>query len=72
VSTHGGKRAGAGRKPLDPMDRTVPLTISVPSWLRDRLRGDAEVCDMSVSALIVAILTSRSGLFPRRTNPFAD
>jgi hypothetical protein len=36
-SQHGGKRAGAGRKPIDPDARTVVLAVSVPGSLLERL-----------------------------------
>jgi hypothetical protein len=31
--THGGKRAGAGRKPIDPNDRAIVVAVTVPSEL---------------------------------------
>jgi Ribbon-helix-helix protein, copG family len=34
---HGGKRVGAGRKPIDPDARTVVLAVSVPGSLLERL-----------------------------------
>ena len=34
---HGGKRTGAGRKPVNPEGRTVAITASVPEGLVERL-----------------------------------
>jgi hypothetical protein len=31
--THGGKRAGAGRKPIDPDDKAVVVAVSLPGEL---------------------------------------
>ena len=36
-SQHGGKRIGAGRKPVDPEIRSVTLAVSVPGALLERL-----------------------------------
>lgn len=52
---HGGRREGAGRKRLPPEERTVPVAVSMPRWLRDKLRKKAGE-DASVSALVVAAL----------------
>ena len=38
---HGGKRAGSGRKPLDP-DGAVKLVVAVPASLLERLDAVAE------------------------------
>jgi hypothetical protein len=35
--SHGGKRAGAGRKPANPEGVTILVTVSVPGGLMDRL-----------------------------------
>lgn len=37
AKTHGGKRAGAGRKPTHPEGVTMLITVSVPSGLVERL-----------------------------------
>ena len=39
---HGGKRAGAGRKPANPEGATSPIAVSVPSALVDDLDEYAE------------------------------
>ena len=37
AKTHGGKRSGAGRKPIHPEGVTILVTVSVPSGLVERL-----------------------------------
>ncbi len=39
---HGGKRAGAGRKPESPDGPTVLVAVTVPSGLMDQLNALAE------------------------------
>jgi hypothetical protein len=39
---HGGKRPGAGRKPVNPEGRTVVVAASVPGELVDDLDGVAK------------------------------
>jgi Ribbon-helix-helix protein, copG family len=34
---HGGKRAGAGRKPIDPKSQSVTIALSLPESLLERL-----------------------------------
>jgi hypothetical protein len=34
---HGGKRIGAGRKPIDPESRSVTVSLGVPESLLERL-----------------------------------
>jgi len=39
---HGGKRKGAGRKPVNPEGKTVVVAASVPSELVEQLDGVAK------------------------------
>ncbi len=39
---HGGKRAGAGRKPLDPGEPTTTIAVTMPTGLVERLDAVAE------------------------------
>ncbi len=39
---HGGKRAGAGRKPMDPEERTATIAVTMPTGLIERLDAVAE------------------------------
>ena len=39
---HGGKRAGAGRKPMDPDERTTVIAVTMPMELLERLDAVAE------------------------------
>jgi len=41
-SQHGGKRAGAGRKPVDPEIRTTTIAVSLPTGLVESLDAVAE------------------------------
>ena len=42
AKTHGGKRAGAGRKPSYPEGATILVTVSVPGGLVERLDAIAD------------------------------
>lgn len=55
--THGGARKGAGRPTVPPSDRTVTVAVSMPRWLRDRLRAEAVDTGTSVSALVTDAMT---------------
>ncbi len=48
-ATHGGKRAGAGRKVASPDGPAIPLVVSVPSGLVDQLGAymEREQCTRS-------------------------
>jgi hypothetical protein len=37
VPEHGGKRAGSGRKPIDPDSQTVKIAFNIPESLLERL-----------------------------------
>jgi len=39
---HGGKRAGSGRKPIDPAHDTVLIAVAMPTGLVERLDAVAE------------------------------
>ena len=39
---HGGKRAGSGRKPMDPDERTTTIAVTMPTGLIERLDAVAE------------------------------
>ena len=39
---HGGKRAGSGRKPMDPEERTTTIAVTMPTGLVKRLDAVAE------------------------------
>ncbi len=39
---HGGKRAGAGRKPINPEGATITVAVSVPGGLMEQLDAIAE------------------------------
>jgi len=39
---HGGKRTGAGRKPMDPDERTTTVAVTMPTGLVERLDAVAE------------------------------
>jgi hypothetical protein len=49
---HGGKRAGAGRKPTNPEGRTVIVTASVPDALVEQLDRLAEKRGWTRSAAV--------------------
>ncbi len=50
-STHGGKRSGAGRRPID--GETVLVAARIPTKLRDKLDRIAKAKDLSRSQAIV-------------------
>ena len=50
--THGGRRAGAGRKLTNPEGRTMTVTASVPEGLLAKLDALAEERDWSRSEAI--------------------
>jgi len=54
TKTHGGKRAGAGRKPT--YEKPVMIAALVPSQLRDKLDRFAKANDLSRSQAIVEAL----------------
>ena len=54
TKTHGGKRAGAGRKPK--YEKPVMIAALVPSNLRDKLDRFAKANDLSRSQAIVEAL----------------
>ena len=58
VANHGGKRAGAGRPVTD--NAKVAVTVRLPSWLVDWLRGQAD----SQAVQIERALVERNGLVP--------
>lgn len=39
---HGGRRAGAGRKSIDPNDATIAVVVAVPQGLVERLDAVAQ------------------------------
>ena len=50
-STHGGKRSGAGRRPID--GETVLVAARIPTKLREKLDRYAKAKDLSRSQAIV-------------------
>lgn len=56
----GGKRAGAGRPPLDPRMVKVPVGYKLPRWLVDWMRDQPE----SQAVLIEEALKKRHKLKP--------
>jgi hypothetical protein len=72
-ATHGGKRAGAGRKPASPEGRTVPVTASVPGGLVEDLDALAEKRGWNrseaVTEAIRGLLATKSGDRGLRSHP---
>ncbi len=71
--THGGKRAGAGRKPAYPEGRTVIVTASVPGGLVVGLDALAEKRGWNrseaVTEAIRGLLATKSGDRGLRSHP---
>ncbi len=55
-SGHGGARAGAGRHSIDPEQRKVTITFSMPPELKAKLQAEAARRQMSGSELMAEIL----------------
>lgn len=60
---HGGKRAGAGRKPVNPEGRTVVVAATVPEELVDQLNALAAKRDWNRSQ---AVTEAIRGLLDRK------
>jgi hypothetical protein len=71
--THGGKRAGAGRKPANPEGRTVLVTASVPGGLVEGLDALAVKRGWNrseaVTEAIRGLLATKSGEKGLRSRP---
>jgi hypothetical protein len=35
MTTHGGKREGSGRRPVDPALKKMPIFLKLPQWMLD-------------------------------------
>jgi hypothetical protein len=70
---HGGKRAGAGRKPVHPEGRTIVVAASVPSGLVEKLDALAEKRGWNrseaVTEAIRGLLATKSGDRGLRSHP---
>ncbi len=70
---HGGKRAGAGRKPVNPEGRTILVTVSVPGSLVEGLDSLAEQQGWNrseaVTEAIRGLLATKSGDRGLRSHP---
>jgi hypothetical protein len=63
-SAHGGKRKGAGRKPVHPQLVKVPIGIKLPQWLADWSVKQ----EKSRAQLIEEALIEKHGLKPPEVN----
>ena len=64
MSSAGGKREGAGRKPGDPRLKKVPVGYRLPQWLVDWMRDQGD----SQSGLIETALIKQHKLKPPEAN----
>lgn len=53
--TNGGKRSGAGRKPIDPKEKKLPLAIYVKQSLIDKYGSDRLKEQMAASIATLGI-----------------
>ena len=55
----GGKRIGAGRKPLLKTMRQAPLVIKIPAYLRAKFICNAALFGMTWGEYLTALMSSR-------------